>query len=608
MLLLAGTVGVLGASHAAAATLKLDSAEFVLDDSPSPPPSSASWQPQALPDNWNVSRPNQGGNSWYRVHFELPRVPGELYAIYVRKLSMNAAFYANGTFLGSGGRFEEPVARQWNRPQFFTIPPELLKQGKNVLYVRLWAYPNSRGGLGAMQLGPEAKLRPEYERRYFVQTVLPQLCTILAVASGLLTFALWARRQAEPTYVPFFMWVLLWTLSSVNLFIETIPMPALHWDIVEKSAFGWGGLLCVVFTMRYLGMRRPRLEKLLAAYAALGPILMVIAGPAHVHPVANDWLFVILAVAILFEALLIAEARRQLKLEPALLASVLALGLVATIHDGLVHRDELAFERFYVVPYVWLPASLLIGWMLTNRFVRSLNVAEQLNLVLEQRVAQKHAELERHYECLQKMARASAIAEERQRMMTEMHDGVGSQLIATLDLVEQSETPKVEIARGLREVLDGLRLTIDSLEPAENDLLTVLGNLRYRLGNRLTRQGIALDWQVSDLPELPSLTPPNVLHILRILQEAFTNIAKHARAKAVTVRTGFTEQHLFVTIADDGCGFAADTREGRGLANMRRRAQSLGARLAITPSSGGTTLSLHVPRGCKGTTATGIGV
>jgi signal transduction histidine kinase len=596
VLLIAGTVALLGANHAAASTLKLDSAELVLDESALPPSDSAPWQPQALPDNWNVSRPGEGGIAWYRLRFKLPRAPDRLYAIYVRKLSMNAAFHANGASLGSGGQFEEPVARQWNRPQFFTVPPELLNEGENVLHVRLWVYPNSRGGLGEIELGPEAELRPAYERRYLVQSVLPQLCNIVVAALGVFTFALWVKRRAEPTYVWFFVFSLLWAFRSTHMFVRDIPVNTFYWDIWVQSSFGWCALLFIVLAMRYSGRRWPRFEAILLAYAALGPIWMHAAGPEKVHAVASTWSFVIVPVAMFFEAFLIREAWRQRTVVSALLAAVWALMILASVHDGLVHRDKLGFDGFYLVSYVMIFLSVVMGWILTKRFVAALNAAEELNVELEDRVAQKQAELEQHYKRLQEMERASAIAAERQRMMSEMHDGIGSQLIATLDLAEQGETPQIEIARGLREVLDGLRLTIDSLEPTEDDLLTVLGNLRYRLEGRLRRQGVTLDWQVNDLPKLPSLTPHNVLHILRILQEAFTNIAKHARAKAVTVRTSFTDQHLVISVADDGCGFAGGGREGRGLASMRRRAQALGAKLAITPSPPGTTLSLYLSR------------
>jgi signal transduction histidine kinase len=588
--------GVLGAGDAAAATLKLDSAAVVLDESASPPPDAAPWQTQTLPDNWNLSRPGAGGLAWYRVRFELPHAPDRLYAIYVRKLSMNAAFHANGAFLGSGGQFEEPVARHWNRPQFFTIPPQLLRAGPNVLHVRLRAYPNSRGGLGEIEVGPEAELRPHYERRRFVQTVLPQLCNIVVAALGAFAFALWVKRRAEPTYVWFCVFSLLWAFRSTHMFVRDIPVDAFLWDVWVQSSFGWCALLFIVLAMRFSGRRWPRFEAGLLAYGALGPLVMYAGGPERLHAIASNWSFAIVPLAIFFEGFLIREAWRQRTAISALLAAVWALIIAASVHDGLVHRDRLAFDSFYLVSYVMILLSFVMGWILTNRFVQALNAAEKLNVELEDRVARKHAELEGHFRRLQEMERASAIAAERQRMMSEMHDCIGAQLIATLDLAEHAATPKVEIARGLREVLDGLRLTIDSLEPSEDDLATVLGNLRYRLEGRLRRQGIALDWQVGDLPRLPSLTPHNVLHILRIMQEAFTNIVKHARATSVTVGTACTAGHVVIRVADDGCGFAVGNREGRGLASMRRRARTLGADLSFAPSPHGTTLSLALPR------------
>ena len=576
-------------------SLILRAAEFVLDDAPDPPPDAAPWQPQSLPDNWNLSRPGTGGFGWYRVRFDLPRQPDGPYAVYVRKLSMNAAFYLNGSYLGHGGRFEEPVARHWNRPQFYTISPTELVPGGNTLYVRLWAYPNSRGGLGEIELGPEADLRPQYERRLFVQTILPQLCNIVVAALGLFAFALWVRRRAEPTYVLFCVFSLLWALRSTHMFVRDIPVSTFVWDIWVQSSFGWCALLFIVLAMRYSGAKWPRFEKLLIAYGVLGPVLMYAAGPEKLHVVANNWSFVIVPVAIFFEGFLIREAWRTRTLVSALLAAVWGLIVLASVHDGLVHRDRLAFDSFYLVSYVMILLSVVMGWILTNRFVRALDVAERLNLELEQRVAQKHAELERNFARLREMERERATVAERQRIMSEMHDGLGAQLIGALDLAERGDAPPAAIATELRECLDSLRLAIDSLEPTDDDLLTVLGTLRYRLEGRLKRRGIALDWRVRDVPKLGALTPQNVLHILRIVQEAFTNILKHADATTITVRTGYTDEHVFLEIADDGHGFTRD-REGRGLASMRNRARALGAELEITPSSGGTSVNLYLSR------------
>ena len=125
----------------------------------------------------------------------------------------------------------------------------------------------------------------------------------------------------------------------------------------------------------------------------------------------------------------------------------------------------------------------------------------------------------------------------------------------------------------------------------------MLGNLRYRLEPRLKAHGIALDSQVADVPKLACLTPQNVLHVLRILQEAFTNVLKHAQAKVVRVATSISEGGVSIDICDDGRGFDAGAGgPGHGLNSMRQRARAVGGDLSLHTSSAGTTLSLRLPR------------
>jgi signal transduction histidine kinase len=194
------------------------------------------------------------------------------------------------------------------------------------------------------------------------------------------------------------------------------------------------------------------------------------------------------------------------------------------------------------------------------------------------------------------LEKRNMLERERSRIMSDMHDGVGGQLISVLSLLEQGDISSAEVAKAIRECLDDLRLTIDSLEPTDNDLLPVLGNLRYRLDQRLQKHGINLNWTVTDLPKLACLTPRNILHILRILQEAFTNVLRHAHATAVGVETGVdaSGEHVFISIRDNGRGFSGD-HQGHGLASMRQRAAIIGGALDILPSATGTTLKLILP-------------
>lgn len=141
---------------------------------------------------------------------------------------------------------------------------------------------------------------------------------------------------------------------------------------------------------------------------------------------------------------------------------------------------------------------------------------------------------------------------------------------------------------------------IDSLDPTEGDLLAVLGTVRARLEPRLSQHGMRFDWQVAEVPALPNLMPERVLHVLRILQEAITNVLKHAAARAIMVSTGHEagaegRSLVFVEIRDDRRGMDSGTKLGRSLTDMARRAQALRATLSVESGPKGTAVRLRLP-------------
>ncbi|KAH1281794.1 hypothetical protein KXX11_004118, partial [Aspergillus fumigatus] len=169
--------------------------------------------------------------------------------------------------------------------------------------------------------------------------------------------------------------------------------------------------------------------------------------------------------------------------------------------------------------------------------------------------------------------------DERQRLMQDMHDGLGSSLISAIRSVEGGGMSDEKISQILKSCLDDLKLTLDSLEPVEADLLLVLATLRYRLEPRLEGTGVSLRWEVQELPALQWLDPSSALHILRIVQESISNILRHTRATEIRVETALDGSGVRVTIEDNGQGFDVDkvlsSPSGRGLQNQRRRARSI---------------------------------
>jgi signal transduction histidine kinase len=191
-----------------------------------------------------------------------------------------------------------------------------------------------------------------------------------------------------------------------------------------------------------------------------------------------------------------------------------------------------------------------------------------------------------------------SLSQERLRLTQDMHDGMGSSLTSALKVVEQGRLDEAQVVQVLQGCLDDLKLVIDAMEMADADLLLLLATLRYRLAPRLEGAGITLRWQVHSVPALAWLDAPGALHILRILQEAFTNILKHAQATEIEVGTRVEGDAVLVSIHDNGRGFALNAaREagGKGLTNQLRRARAMGADITWEAGPSGTRLCLRLP-------------
>jgi signal transduction histidine kinase len=294
---------------------------------------------------------------------------------------------------------------------------------------------------------------------------------------------------------------------------------------------------------------------------------------------------------------------RRRTLETAALPVTMAIAALAGMNDYMVAWElDPAFLRGWSIHRLNLMhvgADLVLvamGGLLTARFVRSLRSVELMNQTLESRVADREKELIANYARMAALESAHAASQERQRIMREIHDGMGSQLFVSLSRLERGELDPKQTADALRGCIAEMRLALDTLAPQELDFRSTLGNFLFRWRNQLIACGIRPSWDIAVPDEDLQVSPHAALQLLRVAQEALTNVVKHAHATAVDVQLRLQGGELALEVRDNGVGAGAGSGlPGHGVGNMRVRAEQLGGHLDVGSAGPGTRVTVHVP-------------
>ena len=241
---------------------------------------------------------------------------------------------------------------------------------------------------------------------------------------------------------------------------------------------------------------------------------------------------------------------------------------------------------------------------------------------LELRVAERTRELSVALGQLRELAAYSEQVreEERTRIAREVHDELGSLLVALkmdvnwLDkrLAEQ-QSREAEAAQAMRErmrskcqnmsrlienAVDNVGRIITDLRPSILDHQGLWAALEWQAHEFVQSAELALDWQmqVDAAPELPE---PAAMAVFRIFQEMLSNVGRHARARHVAVRIAADARQLRITVRDDGRGAPPEAFEAAtayGVMGMRERARHFGGVIAIESQIGlGAAFHLRMP-------------
>lgn len=601
------------AARAEQQVITLERADFVVAPLTArdavPPPDRADWQPQALPDAWRDTHPELHTSGWYRFRFTVTPGDDPLQAVFLPKLGLNAAVWLNGVFIGDGGRFDDPISRNWNRPLLFLVPPGTLKPGGNTLHIHLRGHAYTQASLHPPKIGPDSVLRPMYEREHFLRITLNQTASLLIASVGVLMLALWLQRRQDTAYAWFAASALVWAAQSVNLYVRDVPFTTAQWEVMINASFQVFSALLMVSLLRFAEAGGRPLIPALMLSALLGPLTMWLAPDAQAIRVSAFWHLYTLAGAAATLAFLLRAAIRWHNRDARLLVGALGVVLLLAAHDWLMHSrhllpggHRLLLDDVYLLHYGAPLLFLAVGLIMTSRFVRVLNEFERLNGDLEARVRLKHAQLEQTFARVREMEMEQAVTDERERIYRDLHDDVGAKL---LSLVYRAGSPSA--ADLARSALQDLR---DVVSRSGSDFFRmddVAADWRAECEKRLAEAAIPLDWsQYGALGEV-ELSQPQVLNVGRVLREAVTNVIRHAQARGVWIELGSDGERLALRVCDDGIGLkggepgAGTTGSGpggRGLRNMDARAARLGGVLLRRQApQGGLEVLLELPLG-----------
>jgi len=525
-------------------------------------------------------------------------------ALYVPSVDGNIEVFLDGTKIGDGGPLGPHAERNRHRPLLFGIPAGLLGPGEHALDLRVVNSSAFGGFLQPVFLGPPSLLEPAYRWQYAFKVTSMQMILVTLLMMVLFIAALWAKRPSETVYAWFAAGLCFWAIYNLNYLLTGWPVNLVAWAVLIHVALGAFLYCMILFVHRLAGIRPTSLERAFSWLSVLSIAALVAAAlslePSQVWSVINlGYRFVLLGLGayLLVRLSALCLERRT----PAFfwLASATLLTFSLGVHDSLRQLDVLDTAVPGLMQYGAVVALLVFGYIVVARFADALRQSEVLNVTLDGRVRDKTRELEEQFARTRSLEREMVLAQERERLVRDMHDGMGGQLVSLITLVRSGRGNAELVEQALAECLQDLRLMIDSMDTASEDLAVGLGMLRSRLEPRLRAMGLAVHWNTHELPAGIRLGPEGVLQVFRILQEALQNAIKHAAARALWIEAQAdgspTVPAIRVTVRDDGIGFPASRPEGRGLGNMRYRAERLGATLTVDSIPTGTRVTLLIP-------------
>lgn len=461
---------------------------------------------------------------------------------------------------------------------------------------------NDRGGLAAISniyIGQPSDFEKPQLLYYLYHDVF-RLCMLGAqfVLLILLCFALTTRSLGFEALPPilvlaFFFIFGIGKVANINS----------GFVLLSQAAFSFAPLVVLAIFKLFTDIKAQDLERglkrgqILAAISTVLPILVLAFGfveliDYNMFVSAPFLLFGILTLSIVTISNFIKSQRTDI----GLWAISSSLACYAILFDALfrfgltstpANISAVTFPIFIVI----IAASFMQLTLSKKAALAMANESMKKALDVQSRKLQEEFELS---VALQKRA---AVAEEKDRLTVELHDGVLTYLSMINAMSENSKDTNLEKINKLsRNALNEIRIILEARPSDLHSLTIALGALRAQLVDPLLYMGVKVEWSTHALLDHGAIQPKALMEIIRIIQEAIHNAVIRGKCTFLSVVAQSHDSEFTITIVNKGGqAFNDKNRKGMGVLNMVSRAARIGGALKITPNGSGAILVLSVP-------------
>lgn len=549
---------------------------------------------------------------------------GEDYALFLTKRADIMAVSLNGRIINPDVLYPRLNGSFVSEPSLYSFPSASLKPGNNAYSIVIKRSLRGPFIFPAFIAGPSPGINSAFEIRNLMAVELSLVGIVIMVFTGLLCMVInWP--QQDRGRITWFISMLMFSAAASVTFM---------FSGADKYDFAWLILTSIVIvilsasSLFYVANASQRGKiisnrHLYFFIAFLFSVAFIITKFNYIG-ISDKYYIVIFMItcrlcsiglsglAAILLAHELARSNGALWLE----RFILIVWFIATAMDrgnpGLFSMAS-PFDPAVRLSMLWTPIlGSLTGLAIVASLARTASEArrtvvtanEQLGLML----ARREAELEKSYLTQRSLLRQQATLEERQRLVRDMHDGIGGQLLGLLIQARRRDIAPETIEIGLQQSMNDLRLIVDSMDSAEESIKSTLRSFEHRIRGQVEAAGVAFEVAYEMPDDTPAPGPSLTLQVLRILQEGVTNALRHAQARTIRLCCiQDADGTITLTIADDGIGFDETAPKGRGLLSMQSRAMALGGTMTLCSDAasgsasgsasgrGGTRIELVLP-------------